>query len=67
VTRLVLAGVRPEADLVETANAVAKRESDLLAVRVDRWKLQQRVQYVGRAAARPVTTADFRGLTPATR
>ncbi|HEX6087970.1 MAG TPA: TolC family protein [Thermoanaerobaculia bacterium] len=65
VTRLVLAGVRPEADLVETANAVARRESDLLAVRVDRWKLQQRVRYVGRAAARPVTTADSRGLKPA--
>ena len=65
VTRLVLAGVRPEAELVETANAVARRESDLLAVRVDRWKLQQRVQYVGRASARPVTTADFRGLKPA--
>ncbi|HVG22511.1 MAG TPA: TolC family protein, partial [Thermoanaerobaculia bacterium] len=64
VTRLVLAGVRPEADLVETANAVARRESDLLAVRVDRWKLQQRVQYVGRVAPRPLTTADFRGPTP---
>jgi outer membrane protein TolC len=47
ITRLVLAGVRPEADLVEAANDVARRESDLLAVRVDRWKLQQRVRYQG--------------------
>jgi outer membrane protein TolC len=67
ITRLVLAGVRPEADLVEAANAVARRESDLLAVRVDRWKLQQRVRYAGRASARPATTADFGGLKPALR
>ncbi|HYC93742.1 MAG TPA: TolC family protein [Thermoanaerobaculia bacterium] len=65
VTRLVLAGVRPEADLVETANALARRESDLLAVRVDRWKLQQRVRYVGQASARPITTANAGGLKPA--
>jgi outer membrane protein TolC len=60
VTRLVLAGVRPEADLVETANAVARRESDLLAVRVDRWKLQQRIRYAGDTAKRfPLQTASW--------
>ena len=61
ITRLVLAGVRPEADLVEAANAVARRESDLLAVRVDRWKLQQRVQYQGGGsrAQGPVSTATL--------
>lgn len=59
VTRLVLAGVRPEADLVETANAVARRESDLLAVRVDRWKLQQRVRFIGTGATGfPMQTAS---------
>ncbi len=51
VTRLVLAGVRPEADLVQAANDVARRESDLLAVRVDRWKLQQRMKYQARGSA----------------
>lgn len=50
ITRLVLGGVRPEADLVEAANNVARRESDLLAVRVDRWKLQQQVRYASRPA-----------------
>ena len=60
VTRLVLAGVRAEADLVETANAVARRESDLLAVRVDRWKLQQRVRYAGKTAVpAPLQTASW--------
>lgn len=59
ITRLVLGGVRPEADLVEAANAVARRESDLLAVRVDRWKLQQRVRYVGDITRRfPLQTAS---------
>ncbi|HEX8411468.1 MAG TPA: TolC family protein [Thermoanaerobaculia bacterium] len=60
VTRLVLAGVRAEADLVETSNAVARRESDLLAVRVDRWKLQQRVRYAGEnRAPTPLQTASW--------
>ena len=60
ITRLVLAGVRPEAELVEAANAVARRESDLLAVRVDRWKLQQRVRYAGEASKRfPLQTASW--------
>lgn len=45
VSRLVTAGVGPESDLVDAAAHVAKRESDLLAVRVDRWKLQQRVKW----------------------
>ena len=45
VTRLVLAGVRPEADLVDAANEIARRESDLLAVRVERWKLQQQLRW----------------------
>jgi outer membrane protein TolC len=51
ITRLVLGGVRPEADLVEAANNVARRESDLLAVRVDRWKLQQQVRYASSPGA----------------
>ncbi|HEX6099544.1 MAG TPA: TolC family protein [Thermoanaerobaculia bacterium] len=66
ITRLVLAGVRPEADLVEAANGVARRESDLLAVRVDRWKLQQRVKYLGtgdRGQGTGATTASL--LRPA--
>lgn len=45
VVRLVTAGVRPQADLVDAAAHVARRESDLLAVRVDRWKLQQRLKW----------------------
>jgi outer membrane protein TolC len=45
VARLVTAGVRPESDMVDAAAHVAKREADLLAVRVDRWKLQQRVKW----------------------
>lgn len=63
IARLVLAGVRPEADLVEAANGVARRESDLLAVRVDRWKLQQRVKYQGtggRGQGAGATTASLR-------
>ncbi len=56
ITRLVLGGVRPEADLVEAANNVARRESDLLAVRVDRWKLQQQVRY----ASKPATESGGR-------
>ncbi len=45
VARLVTAGVRPQADLVDAAAHVARRESDLLSVRVDRWKLQQRLKW----------------------
>ena len=40
VARLVSAGVYREADLVDAANEVARRESDLLIVRVERWKLR---------------------------
>ena len=45
VSRLVTAGVRPESELVDAAAHVARRESDLLAVRVDRWKLEQRLKW----------------------
>ena len=41
MTRLVLAGVRTEADLFDAVTEVARRESDLLAVRVERWRLEQ--------------------------
>ena len=54
VARLVAAGARAEADLVDTANATARRESDLLAVRVERWKLLQRIRHA--SGAHPVTT-----------
>ncbi|HUR79129.1 MAG TPA: TolC family protein, partial [Thermoanaerobaculia bacterium] len=39
VTRLVRAGVRSEGELIDATNAIARRESDLLAARVERWKL----------------------------
>ena len=64
ITRLVLAGVRPEADLVQAANDVARRESDLLAVRVDRWKLQQRVKYLGTGGKGPGAGATTAALHP---
>lgn len=57
ITRLVLAGVRPEADLVDAANEIARRESDLLAVRVERWKLQQQLRYTGERAERRAQSA----------
>jgi outer membrane protein TolC len=41
MTRLVLAGVRTESDLFDAVLEVAKRESDLLAVRAERWRLEQ--------------------------
>ena len=45
VIRLVRAGVRPEADLADATSSVARRESDLVALRVERWKLQQQLAY----------------------
>lgn len=45
VTRLVRAGVRVDADLLDVANASSRRESDLLAARVERWKLEQRLRW----------------------
>lgn len=47
VARLVAAGVRSDADLADATNGIAKRESDLLAVRVEKWKLQQQIKYAG--------------------
>ncbi|HEX7831324.1 MAG TPA: TolC family protein [Thermoanaerobaculia bacterium] len=41
MTRLVLSGVRTESDLFDAVLEVAKRESDLLAVRAERWRLEQ--------------------------
>ena len=41
VARLVAAGVRPENDAAEIAADRARRESDLLAARVELWKYQQ--------------------------
>jgi outer membrane protein TolC len=41
MTRLVLAGVRTESDLFDAVTEVARRESDLLAIRVERWRLEQ--------------------------
>ncbi|MFL6248553.1 MAG: TolC family protein [Thermoanaerobaculia bacterium] len=41
VIRLVAAGVRPENDVAEVAADRARRESDLLAARVELWKYQQ--------------------------
>lgn len=41
VIRLVAAGVRPENDVADVAADRARRESDLLAARVELWKYQQ--------------------------
>jgi outer membrane protein TolC len=41
VARLVAAGARSELQLVNAADEVVRRESDLLALRVERWKLRQ--------------------------
>lgn len=41
MARLVAAGVRPENDAAEIAADRARRESDLLAARVELWKYQQ--------------------------
>jgi outer membrane protein TolC len=70
VARLVAAGARPEADLVETANATARRESDRLAVRVERWKLLQRIRHASgthpaATPARPSTSVSIGGTEPA--
>jgi len=45
VTRLVRAGVRTENDLVDATAEIARREGDLLAVRVERWKLEQQLRW----------------------
>ena len=45
VTRLVRAGVRTEGDVLDAMNDVARRESELLAVRVERWKLEQQLRW----------------------
>jgi outer membrane protein TolC len=45
VVRLVRAGVRPESELVDVTTNIARREADLLAVRVERWKLQQQMNW----------------------
>lgn len=45
VTRLVRAGVRAENDLLDAASEVSRRESDLLTVRVERWKLEQQLEW----------------------
>lgn len=41
IIRLVAAGVRPENDVAEVAADRARRESDLIAARVELWKYQQ--------------------------
>jgi hypothetical protein len=41
MTRLVAAGVRTEQDLFDAVMEVSRRESDLLAIRAERWRLEQ--------------------------
>jgi hypothetical protein len=41
VIRLVAAGLRPENDVAQVAADRARRESDVLAARVELWKYQQ--------------------------
>jgi outer membrane protein TolC len=45
MARLVAAGVRTDGDLAAAAAEVSRRESDLVAVRIERWKLQQRAMW----------------------
>jgi hypothetical protein len=45
VTRLVRAGVQSENDLLAASGDVARREGELLTVRVERWKLQQQLRW----------------------
>jgi outer membrane protein TolC len=45
VTRLVSAGVRSAGDLVDASTDVSRREMELLAVQVERWKLQQQLRW----------------------
>ena len=47
VARLVRSGVQPEADLADAAGEVAARESDLLAAKVERWKIWQLMVHEG--------------------
>jgi outer membrane protein TolC len=44
VARLVSGGVRTDSDLAEAAREIARRESDLLAARVERWKLARTLE-----------------------
>ncbi|HYC61348.1 MAG TPA: TolC family protein [Thermoanaerobaculia bacterium] len=44
IVRLVAAGVRPENDVADAAADRARRESDLLAARVELWKYQKIVE-----------------------
>jgi outer membrane protein TolC len=45
IARLVRAGDRPEGDLVDVATDISRREGDQLAVRVERWKLEQQLRW----------------------
>lgn len=45
VERLVRAGLRSESDLVDVTADISRREGDLLAARVERWKLEQQLRW----------------------
>jgi outer membrane protein TolC len=47
VARLVSSGVRPEADLIDATSDVAARQSDLLAAKVERWKIWEMMSHEG--------------------
>ncbi|HEX2834203.1 MAG TPA: TolC family protein [Thermoanaerobaculia bacterium] len=63
VTRLVLSGVRTESDLFDAVLEVAKRESDLLAVRAERWRLEQEARRARMQKKAMIATATA-GETP---
>jgi len=47
MTRLVVAGVRTEGDLFDAVLEVNRRESELLAIRAEQWKLEQTARHEG--------------------
>ena len=61
ITRLVLAGVRTESDLVDAVTEVARRVSDLLAVRVERWRLEQTARQLQTQKKAVIAAGDAAG------
>jgi outer membrane protein TolC len=61
ITRLVVAGVRTPSDLMEAVHDVARRESDLLAARVERWKVAQTAKRLQSQRSQSILAAQARG------
>lgn len=61
MTRLVSSGVRTESDLFDAVLEVAKRESDLLAVRAERWRLEQEARRAQMQKKARIATASIEG------